>query len=426
MPAKNSMPAKKMSPALAIFITPWIYEEIEQFIINASSMEDVRLAVVTARAASSLERSTKKMLIGFYRIPDVTDVAVLTRVVEKIINAHGPVRSLVVQAEELQMPVASVRKHLNIEGMKPAVAENFHDKLRMKEVLRKHGLPVAKFSLVPTVEAVRRFSTRVGYPIILKPRAGARAVNTFRINHDREISNALNRIKSRGCAIALAEEFIDGKEYSCDAICMNGKMVWSSITQYTPTPLAANLDLSIQWRALIAREIDDIQFQDVRSKVAKALSVLGMSSGYAHFEWFRTCDGRLVLSEVAARTPGAKIDCMLNAAHGFDFGATWFRLMTFGECDLPPPRKFSAGVVFLRAKQRGKIRAVYGLHKLVKELGNMCFEKEIPDVGDRATLDYEGNGSIVVRHRSTKIVHRWLTEISNRVRIKVAQPGRSK
>jgi Biotin carboxylase len=84
--------------------------------------------------------------------------------------------------EQLQVPLAQVREHLGIAGMDPVTANNFRDKAQMKTVLRAAGVPCARHKLAVGAADALEFAERVGFPLVVKPPAGAGAKSTFRLD----------------------------------------------------------------------------------------------------------------------------------------------------------------------------------------------------------------------------------------------------
>ena len=70
-----------------------------------------------------------------------------------------------------------------------------------------------------------------------------------------------------------------------------------------PNPLDVVRNPWIQWCVLLPKEVEDPRYDDVRKAGYAALQALGMDTGMSHMEWFRRPDGRLAISEIAARPP---------------------------------------------------------------------------------------------------------------------------
>src|ERR687885_395546 len=96
----------------------------------------------------------------------------------------GPPDRLFGAYEQLQEPLAQVRERLGLPGLPVQTAVNFRDKARMKEVLRAAGVPCARHALVTSLGEARAFVGAVGYPVVVKPPAGAGSQATYRLDDD--------------------------------------------------------------------------------------------------------------------------------------------------------------------------------------------------------------------------------------------------
>ena len=109
----------------------------------------------------------------------------------------------------------------------------------------------------------------------------------------------------------------------------------------------------------------------------RGLPALGLETGLSHMEWFRLADGRVVVSEVGARPPGAQITSLLSYAHDIDFYQAWPRLLVFDEFD-PPPRRYAVGAAYVRGQGQGKVRAIHGLDEAQRRFGSLVVEARLP------------------------------------------------
>ena len=170
---------------------------------------------------------------------------------------------------------------------------------------------------------------------------------------------------------------------------------------------------------MLPREVDDAQYDDIRSAARRALTVLGMRTGITHLEWFRRSDGSIAISEVAARPPGAQITQLMSYAHDFDTVQAWARVMIFGEFE-PPERKYAAGAAFLRGQGEGRIVAVHGVDEVNRELGSLIVAAKAPAIGATPSTGYEGDGWVIVRHPDTATVERAVLKLVSTIRVEVA------
>ena len=242
-------------------------------------------------------------------------------------------------------------------------ARNFRDKAQMKSVLRAAGVPCARHRLADSATAAAGFAKEVGFPLVVKPPAGAGAKSTFRLDDADDLRVWLDAAPPTPDRLALLEEFLTGDEGSYDSVMMDGQIVWDSVSSYLPTPLEVLRNPWIQWMVLLPRDIDGPEYDGIRAIAPTALRALGLRTGLTHLEWFRRPDGTVAVSEVAVRPPGAQITSMLCYAHDFDLYRAWAQLMVHGSF-APPERGWSVGTVFLRGQGTGHVRAVHGLDEL--------------------------------------------------------------
>jgi formate-dependent phosphoribosylglycinamide formyltransferase (GAR transformylase) len=298
------------------------------------------------------------------------------------------------------------------------VARNFRDKARMKTILGQHGLPCARHCLASDDATAVAFADRIGFPLVLKPPAGAGAQRTFQVDDVRALGEAL-----RACGLASGnpvqiEEFVAGDEHSFETVSIDGRAVWHSLTHYHPTPLDVLRNPWIQWCVVLPREIDEPRYDDIRRAAFRTLEVLGMDTGLTHLEWFRRRDGSLAISEVAARPPGAQITSLISWAHDIDFLRTWARLMVYGVFD-PPVRRYAVGAAYLRGQGRGDVRGIHGLEAAQRELGSLVVEAKLPTHGQTPTGSYEGEGYVILRHAETAVVEQAVRRLVSLVRVEL-------
>jgi biotin carboxylase len=328
------------------------------------------------------------------------------------------VTRLVGVLEQLQVQLAQVREHLGIDGMDAATAHNFRDKAQMKSVWRSAGVPCARHRLADSAEAAYGFAAEVGFPIVVKPPAGAGAKSTFRLDDPDDLHVWLSTAPPTPDHAAMMEEFLTGEEGSFDSVMVNGDLLWHSISNYIPTPLEVLRNPWIQWLVLFPRHIDGPEYDGVRAVVPEALRALGLRTGFTHLEWFRRPDGSVAISEVAVRPPGAQISSMLNLAHDFDLYSAWAQLQVHGSFD-PPARRWAVGTAFLRGQGSGRITAVHGLEEVQREIGPLVVDVSLPQPGRMSSGIYEGDGFVTVRHAETPVVTEALRRLINGVRVEL-------
>lgn len=406
-----------------IFVAPFFSENAAQMIEAAGTLPDVTLGVISTQPAEAAPPRAHAGMRFHWRVDDACDAAQLVRAAQGLAGQAGrPVHRMFGALEQAQVPIAEAREALGVEGIPAAATRNFRDKARMKDVLRAAGVPCARHALVGSVEEAVAAARRIGFPLVVKPPAGAGAVGTHRVEDEgqlaRAVALAIGGAPADPGRPVLLEEFIVGDEHSLETISVGGRAVWHSLTHYAPTPLDVVREPWIQWCTLLPREVDDPRYDDIRAAAARGLAALGMTTGLSHMEWFRRRDGSVAIGEVGARPPGAQFTTMISRANDIDFVQAWARVMVVGTFD-PPERRYAVGTAYLRGQGQGEVRAVRGLEQVAAEVGPLVCDWRLPWPGQRPTGSYEGEGFIMVRHPETAVVEDALRRIVSRVRVEL-------
>lgn len=400
-----------------VFAAPMLSENAMRMVEAAASLVGVRLGVITHEPAEQLRHLHGT--VAHWRVQNILEADQLVWATRELAFRHGPVERLFGAYEQLQVPLAQARETLGLPGLSVEAATNFRDKARMKTLLRANGLPCARHRLAPSVDDAAAFAEASGFPVVVKPPAGAGAQQTYRVENLDQLRRALAVQPPSPEHPVLLEEFVQGQEHSFETISIDGAPVWHSLTQYYPTPLHVLENPWIQWCLVLPREVDAPAYDDIRSAARRALGVLGMSTGLTHMEWFRRPDGSIAISEVAARPPGAQITTLMSRAHDIDMVQAWARVMIYREF-APPERRYAAGAAFLRGQGDGTVRAVHGWDVVQRELRELITDVKLPELGTASASSYEGEGFVIVRHPETRVVEEAVQRIVSLMRIELA------
>jgi len=401
-----------------IFVAPRLSDNASRMVEAIGALPGVQLGVISTDRVEQAAPETQEVIAQHWRVEDVLDVAQLRPAVEQVAARIGGVGRLFGAYEQLQVPLAEVREAMGIMGLPVASALNFRDKARMKDVLRAHHLPCARHAQVESYVDAIAFAERVGFPLVLKPLAGAGAISTYRVDDAKALGEALEMTRPSATAPVMVEEFITGTEHSFETISIDGQAVWHSLTHYHPTPLEVVRNPWIQWVVVLPREVDHPMFDDIKAAAVQALTALGQTTGLTHMEWFRRADGSVAISEVAARPPGAQITTLISRATDSDFVGAWANLMVHGAFTAPE-RKYAVAAAFLRGQGTGVVRQVRGLDRVQAELGHLVCDVKLPQIGQAPAATYEGDGYIILRHPETAVVDRAIRRVVELVHVEL-------
>src|SRR6185436_18690782 len=91
----------------------------------------------------------------------------------------------------LVMLAARLRQRWGVPGMSVDTVRGFRDKELMKQRIRAAGLRVPRSRRVHTAVEVRSAAEEIGYPLILKPIAGAGCADTYHVRSKQELEETL-------------------------------------------------------------------------------------------------------------------------------------------------------------------------------------------------------------------------------------------
>lgn len=382
-----------------IFIAPFLLDATVKFIKAAATVPNTRLVVLTQESKEKLPGG-----VEHWWAPDTISSAGQTEACRAIARHYGGIHRIVGVLENIQEAIAETREALGVPGTSLEIARRCRDKSLMKTVLREAGLPCARHRLLFSANDAWEFSKEVGLPIVLKPPAGAGCKGTYQINTTDDLHAALAEVKPGAQNVVLAEEFVQGDEFSFDTIIIGGRIVFYNILRYLPGPLDVTRNEWVQWCVVAPRDIYGPEFDEIRVVGPAVLRTLGVQTAMTHMEWFRRANGEPVVSEIAARPPGAQFTSLMSYAYNRNMYRAWAHAVINDSFDGPYERSFAAGCAYLRSPGQGRVARIEGLERVQSKIGPLVVEAQLPEVGRPKSSHYEGDGFIIVRHPDTRVV----------------------
>ena len=317
--------------------------------------------------------------------------------------------------EPYMLLAARVRETFGLPGMTVEETVPFRDKERMKQVLDAAGVRTPWHLSATTVAGVWEAAERIGFPLIVKPIAGAGSADTYRVDSVQELNEALPLL--RHVPQVSVEEFVDGEELTYDTVCAHGQVLFENMLWYRPRPLQMRMHEWISPVSIALRDLDVPDVQGGRRMGRQVLDALGFQAGFTHMEWYRKADGEVVFGEIGARPPGARVVDLMNYSTDGDLYVGWADAVVHGRMQ-PLERHYNAGSIFKRAQGVGRITHVDGLDRLLAEYGDSVALVDLLPVGAprrdwRSTVI--GDGLVMVRHpefqRTVEITDRFASDL---------------
>lgn len=360
-------------------------------------------------------------LRGYYRVRNVTDVDEMIEAVRYFQDKRW-IDALEATVESHTMAAAQVREACGIPGTSVRTTWLCRDKPSMKEALRQAGVPTAASAAVDSADEARAFAEREGYPLILKPRAGAGAQGTVRVDSDAELEEALQACGREGATSIAIEEFVEGHEGFYDTISLDGRVVHDWATHYYPNVLEAMRHRWVSPQFVTTNRIDEpgnAFYAEVRDLGRRVIEVLGIETSATHMEWFYGPKG-LKFSEIGARPPGVGAWDLYSAANDVDVYREWAHVITHRAPEQQMKRSYAAGIVALRPDRDGSITGYSGIDEIQARYGEWVIDGHFPPVGhgtQAVEAGYMANAWVRVRHPDFDTARAMLDDIGRTVRV---------
>jgi hypothetical protein len=294
---------------------------------------------------------------------------------------------------------ARLRESLGVPGLSRGEALAFRNKERMKQVLDEAGIRTPRHRAAQTAAACWEAAERIGFPLIVKPIAGAGSLDTYRVHDPAELKEALSRLGH--VPEVSVEEFVDGEEYTFDAISIGGEPAFHNVAWYRPRPLVARSNEWISPQVVALRHPDQPELAAGVEMGRAVLRALAFGSGFTHMEWYRKPSGEVVFGEIGARPPGAHQVDQMNYACDIDVFRGWAEAVCFGRFSERVERLYNVANVYKRAHGAGRIRRIAGRGRLRRLLGpHLVWDNLLPEGARRRDWRQTlvSDGFLVVRH----------------------------
>ncbi|WP_129306956.1 ATP-grasp domain-containing protein [Streptomyces sp. L2] len=240
-----------------------------------------------------------------------------------------------------------------------------HDKEAMRDRLAEAGADTTAHARVADVEALRAFVVAHG-TCVVKPVSGSGSAGVARVTADSDLAGAFERAGGSYLGLAnpgvLVEEFIEGTQYSVEAVSEEGEHQVVAVTRKYSDP-ETFVELGHVSPAVLPEE----RRAQIAACVAGVLDALGVTFGVTHTEVVLGGAGPRVI-ETHVRMGGDDIPGLTLDSTGVDLDECALR-QTLGERVLPDVRaalaaadgRPSSAIWFAVLAGRGVLGEVAGL-----------------------------------------------------------------
>lgn len=399
-----------------LFLSPHYPPEMNHFTRGLAEV-GARVHGVGDTPVEALPPLVRAHLTSYLHVPRIMDEDDVIARVERWLGDRRPDR---VEAlwEPLVLLAARLRERLGVPGTSLDTALGFRDKGIMKERVARAGLRVPAARRARSADEVLGAAEEIGYPVVVKPIAGAGSADTFRVDDRAALERRLPDV--RHVAELSVEEYIDGDEFTFDAVVIDGRVVYQNVVLYVPRPMISRHEEWISPAQLTIRDLSAPLLQGGLALGHAVIGALGYGTGFIHMEWFRNSRGEAVFGEIAARSGGGHLVDQMNFTSDIDLYREWARAVCWGAFEADTPRKYNCVAVFKRAIGQGRIQRVEGLDLFRRRHGRWICWDNLNTVGS-PRRDWKntlvGDGFLVFRHPEWGEAWRMMEEAVGGIRL---------
>lgn len=401
-----------------LFVAPH-FPAYQRRFVRALQQCGARVTGIGEASTHELPGELRSLLYGYEQVSNVCDEQALWDAVRRVQRREW-VDRLEATIEAHILPTARVRERGTIPGLSVDAAWLCRDKPTMKEFFRTHGIPTAPSAAISSWVEAESFAKQHGFPLIVKPRDGAGAAGTSRVDNAAELRTALVAGGlDRGASLAI-EGFNDGHEGFYDTLTVAGEVAHEFVCHYYPNVLEAMRTRWISPQIITTNRIEDSTYDEVRSLGREVIRHLGVGTSATHMEWFFGSNG-LRFSEIGARPPGVGQWDLYCAANDLDLYSEWAHGVVHGRAPARASRRYSAGIIALRPECDGRIEGYEGVDAIQSRYGPWVIDFHLPPAGtptQPVEAGYMANAWVRLRHPDFDTLRAMLDDVGRTLRVR--------
>ncbi len=407
-----------MTGVRVVFVEPSFPRNQREF-VRALASVGAEVIGIGESPEGALDDELRGWMRHYHQVSSVVDVGAMTDAV-RWIQDRAWVDRLESTIEAHILAVAQVRETCTIPGTSLRTAYLCRDKPSMKDALRAVGVPTAASTAADNAEQVQEFANAVGFPLILKPRSGAGAADTTRVDDHAQLGQVLASFGAKGVDSIAVEEFVEGHEGFYDTLSIDGSAAADFVCHYFPNVLEAMRTRWISPQFISTNRVESVaDYQQLREMGERVVEALGIGTSATHMEWFFGPKG-LRFSEIGCRPPGVGAWDLYSAGNDLDLYVEWANAIVHGTVSTKPSRQFSTGIVALRPERDGQISGYSGVEAIQERHGEWVLDAHLPNPGtptQSPEAGYMANAYVRMRHPDFDTLRQMLDDVGRTVTV---------
>ena len=256
-------------------------------------------------------------------------------------------------------------------------------KFAQRKAFEQHGIPVPKYKKMKKDDVIGDLGMH--YPIIVKPLDSGGSRGITKLDSLDGLKEALLVAYGRSCTEqAIVEEFVDGREFSVEALSHEGKHYILQITDKVTSGAPHFIEMQHHQPADISSNVAN----RIKSMVEKALTALKIENSPSHTEIKLNSRGELYIIEIGARMGGDFITSdLVRLSTGYDMVKGAIELAV-GKFEVPQIGEMGYSGVFFYSALTPQIGEVIRHHSEYPEIVECEIDdRPLPEVKSNADRD---------------------------------------
>ena len=313
---------------------PKIYYQFAE----AFKKNDCNVFVIGSTQGENLEPRLKEAIVEYIQTYEMENIGRMIEIVGGLINRYGPMDILESNIEYWLRYDAVLREWFNIRtGIFPYELDNYQKKSWMKEAFLAANAHVAPFTMATSIENVREFANKYGYPIFTKPNIGVGSAGNYKINNDEELVDFFNKKPN---VEYIVETFVEGRIITYDGIVDENSNPVIEINEIYQREVYSLISTREDMYYYVNKEVP-LELSKIGRAILKSLK---LKNRFFHIELFIAENsvpghfnkGDYVVLEANIRTPGDYTPDVLNHGLNTNVYQIYADVMCYGKTDLKP------------------------------------------------------------------------------------------
>ena len=293
------------------------------------------------------------------------------------------------------LTMSYIAQEMGLPGINYASAQLIKNKAKVRKCLYDAKADDTGYSFeIASMDEAKEILPKVKFPIMMKPVDGSGSRGASKVDKPEDFEKACNfAMEGSITHRAVAEPFVDGKEYGVESFVDNGEIYILGVMQKDMTlpPYYAELGHAIPSGLPQAIE------EKIKTCVHKSLVALGVNHGSVNMDLLLSEKGKVHIVDVGARMGGNLIGShIIPLGTGVDYMGNMIRAAVGDTTDYTPIQEPKPVATKLLALTPGIVKALPDFNQIAKQY-NVTIEHHL-HIGDTITpyrTNLDGRGYVV-------------------------------